>query len=301
MPFRIADWFGYDVDDWSASAVAVRAELHCPFIDRRCTKTFNDGSVSGVCSVYVGTDPTRPPVVTCPNRLYAGMYFVLQQVAETAFGPGYTIISPDDLRKAVKGTQYVLALGKNSGGEIRLPSRSRSGGYFVDWILARLSSNAELVEFAAVEIQAIDTTGTYRPEVNRLKMGAREIGKSKAGLNWENVNKRILPQLIYKGHVLRRENLCRRGLFFVCPTQVFERVVTRLGDSLLPYTNLQPGSITFLHFGLGAPQAGIRQLMLGGQFSTTIDQVALAFTAPTNLPDAGVYEKAIRSALESVR
>ena len=43
---------------------------------------------------------------------------------------------------------------------------------------------------------------------------------SNAGMNWENVNKRILPQLIYKGHVLRREELCRKGLFFVCPKHV---------------------------------------------------------------------------------
>ncbi len=42
-------------------------------------------------------------------------------------------------------------------------------------------------------------------------------GYSKAGVNWENVSKRILPQLIYKGYVLRRERLCSKGLFFVCP------------------------------------------------------------------------------------
>jgi hypothetical protein len=41
-----------------------------------------------------------------------------------------------------------------------------------------------------------------------------------------------------------------------------------------------------------------RDLVSGGQFTTTIDQVALAFTAPSNLPPAQVYEKAIRAELE---
>jgi hypothetical protein len=41
-----------------------------------------------------------------------------------------------------------------------------------------------------------------------------------------------------------------------------------------------------------------RSLINAGQFTTTIDQVALAFTAPSNLPPAQVYENAIRASLE---
>ena len=41
-----------------------------------------------------------------------------------------------------------------------------------------------------------------------------------------------------------------------------------------------------------------RDLVHGGQLTTTIDQVALAFTAPNNLPPAQVYENAIRASLE---
>ena len=46
--------------------------------------------------------------------------------------------------------------------------------------------------------------------------------------------------------------------------------------------------------GAGKP----RELVKGGQFTTTIDQIALAFTAPSNLPSAQVYENAIRASLE---
>jgi hypothetical protein len=33
--------------------------------------------------------------------------------------------------------------------------------------------------------------------------------------------------------------------------------------------------------------------------TTTVDQVALAFTSPSNLPEPGVYEQAIRAELTS--
>ena len=118
-------------------------------------------------------------------------------------------------------------------------------------------------------------------------------------LNWENVSKRILPQIIYKGHVLRRERLCKSGLFFVCPTRVYDRIQERLGGNLLPYNNLQPGSLTLMWYDVGEPIAdGLsRPLALQGRFTTTVDQVALAFTSPSNLPAENVYETAIRAEL----
>ena len=76
----------------------------------------------------------------------------------------------------------------------------------------------KLLGFVAIEVQSIDTTGNYQAE-REAYLGDRIVCRedSTAGLNWENVNKRILPQIIYKGHVLRREPLCQKGLFFICP------------------------------------------------------------------------------------
>lgn len=301
MPFQIAEWFGYDVAYRGPDAARARENNLCPFANAVCAKTFNDRTISGACSACVGKRAGSPPVVICPNRLYAEGYLVLQRVADIAFGGQHDVVFPHQLRDLRADRRYVVALGKNYGGEIRLPSRGGRGAYFVDWILARVLPSGELAEFAAVEVQAIDTTGRYKPEVEALRAGAMAIPNSRAGLNWENVNKRILPQLIYKGHVLRRENLCRSGLFFISPSQVHERIMSRLGGNLLSYPNLQPGCVTFLHFGLGSVHEGQRHLSLDGRFTTTIDQVALAFTAPTNLPEPGVYERAIRVALGQIR
>ena len=38
-------------------------------------------------------------------------------------------------------------------------------------------------------------------------------------------------------------------------------------------------------------------MTLSAQFTTTVDQIALAFTAPVNLPDQNVYAAAINAAL----
>ena len=117
-------------------------------------------------------------------------------------------------------------------------------------------------------------------------------------MNWENVNKRILPQIIYKGHVLRREKKCTKGLYFVCPKQVYDRIRDRLGGNLHTY-HPSTGTITFRSYEIGpaVPTGQQRDMTLSGQFTTTVDQVALAFTSPMNLPDQNVYEAAITAAL----
>ena len=83
-------------------------------------------------------------------------------------------------------------------------SGRKTSGFFVDWILARLDRDKKLTEFAALEVQTMDTIGSYRAEREAILSDRPYVGKS-VGPNWENVNKRILPQLIYKGHLLERE------------------------------------------------------------------------------------------------
>ena len=188
--------------------------------------------------------------------------------------------------------------GKRWGKELRLPNRGRSGGYFVDWVLARLDDGGNLMEFVAVGVQSIDTTGNYQSERNAYLRGEDFEGQSTAGFNWENVNKRILPQIIYKGHVLRRERLCRHGLFFVCPSPVYAKIRERMGGNLLSY-NLQPGALSLLWYDVGpeVPAGQCRPLQQMGLFTTTVDQIALAFTSPSNLPAENVYETAILAEL----
>lgn len=290
---RITEFFGHQ--SGSTSARGDIEASSCGILGGVCRKSLSDGTKSGVCTLRPKSSGT--PVICCPYRLYADDYAVLQRIAEQAFGADVRLALND---LSIHDGRTVRVFGKEQGKELRLPGKNQRGAYFVDWILALLDSKGELEEFVAVEVQTIDTTGNYRAEREMLLSGKMllEPPKITAGFNWENVNKRILPQLIYKGQVLRLERLCKKGLFFVTPTAVTQRIQQRLGEKLRDYP-IGQGCITFHSYELDMESA-LRPwpLKFTGGFTTTVDQVALAFTAPSNLPPAGVYEDAIRRALK---
>lgn len=297
MAGKIVEFFGYAPLDTSKVAVTSRAARTCPFIRAQCVKTLNDGEISGVCSLRASG---ARAVVCCPIRLYADDYKVLSHIAQLAFGSNIVLRSgPEALATPAPAGVFIVAVfGKNRGGELRLPSRAKHGGYYVDWILAKLSKDGELDEFVAVEIQSIDTTGNYRAERESYLEGEEFEGRTSAGLNWENVNKRILPQLIYKGQVLEREHQCSKGMFFVCPTPVLRKILERLGGEPPTYP-MRNGSITLLGYDLGSPEAPgvLRKLNNTLQLTTTIGQVATAFNTMRDLPPENVYAAAIRASL----
>ncbi|KAA8610881.1 hypothetical protein AL037_11595 [Salipiger aestuarii] len=307
MALKITEFFGFKPLDPAAAPYV--SGLQCPFVGGKCIKP-----TLGACAV----EPLElaEPVMCCPNRMYGESFLALKDLAEEAFGPGCTLIKPSEAQERIVGLgaklngSEVVVFGKYWGKELPLPRPKGRGAksastYYVDWVLARLNAAGELGEIIAVEVQTIDTTGSYRDQAERFFEGEPYVGGSSrspdysaAGMNWENVNKRILPQLIYKGHVLRREELCKKGLFFVCPKQVYDRILDRLGGHLHDYRPGQ-GTITFRSYELG-PQGAPgthRAMTLHGQFTTTVDQVALAFTSPMNLPEADVYAAAINKAL----
>ena len=194
-----------------------------------------------------------------------------------------------------------VSLCSGRAGEKNFGFRHAARAADISWTGCWLGSarKRDLINFVAVEVQSIDTTGNYRAERETYLKEKAFLGKSTAGFNWENVNKRILPQLIYKGHVLPAGTVCQKGLFFVCPTPGLSEDQRAAGGGLRPYP-IQPGSLTIMWYDIGpeVEPGNQRDLVHGGQFTTTIDQVALAFTAPSNLPPAQVYENAIRASLE---
>ena len=304
MARKILELFGYAPDDNSKAAIDARTQQRCPSIGGLCSKQIGSASNrirSGVCTL---ADKNGEPVIICPIRLYADEYSLLSTVAKLAFRVG-TVDLVDGRRiadhTARRNTNLVAVFGKGWGGEIRVPGRPllgrKSSSFFVDWVLARLDTKKKLVEFAALEVQTMDTIGSYRAEREAILNGVEHNGKS-AGPNWENVNKRILPQLIYKGNLLERESLCQSGLFFACPDAVYGKIMDRLGSELADYP-LKNNSLTFIPMRLcerirtGVP----RSLKALTPKTTTIQQVQIAFSSPTNLPEAGSYEKAIRVAL----
>lgn len=300
MASVVWEFFGYRSDDRSSTALRSASESVCPITSSKCIKTFNDGVVSGVCALK---PITSEPVICCPIRLYADNYKLLGDIAQSAFGERVALVAGSEAvsYSKTKNAPCVAVFGKGWGRELRLPQKSGKGGYFVDWVLAKLSEDGALVEFVAVEVQTIDSTGNYRNGYQALKE-SRSIVKTTAGLNWENVSKRILPQLIYKGQVLQREELCKKGLFFVCPGPVYTRIMNRLGGrDGLPRYALQPASITFVTYDYDHTTAQIAGQILPLEntsiHSTTVYKVQEAFNNVT-LPNENVYKDAILKALK---
>lgn len=188
------------------------------------------------------------------------------------------------------------------GGEISLPPAVPEGGrYKIDFTAVVVDAAGNLVRFAPVEVQSIDTTNKTIESLNALKDG-RQVVQSSVGLNWENVNKRILPQLIVKGLMLQAEALCSTGLYFVTPEPVYKRIMSRLGgEARLRRLPKQPGSLTFLRYDyvLQPPTAIGQPLAMNLLEPVTVStsDLSLAFITPENLPAPGAYETAIRSKL----
>lgn len=302
MSGYIAEFFGYRGEDGSKAALKVAADRRCPFTGTACTKLLGrQRTVSGVCAIRQKTAGS-PSVICCPNRIYADNYKMLRQIADKAFGQTLELFAGRAaVAKAKELGGAIAVFGHGWGGELRLPQRQGVGSYFVDWVLARLDGKGELVDFTAIEVQTIDTTGKYSDAQSALKKD-RSVVVDAVGLNWENVSKRIIPQIIYKGQVLQREELCRTGLYFVCPMPVYNRVLARLGGKeKIPAFPTQPAAIHFIAYDyaqdLGkTPLGEIVPLDIIEEHCTTVYKVQEAFSS-VNLPDGNVYGNAIRKSL----
>lgn len=300
MAGYVAEFFGYRAEDTSETAAVAAARHVCPFTGKQCGKILSrDRIISGVCAVRQKTE-NSPDVICCPIRIYAEDYKMLKEISQKAFSCNLNLYAGRAaVEKAIIENGAIAVFGHGWGGELRLPQRQGQGAYFVDWVLARLDGNGELVEFTAIEVQTIDTTGNYR-EARAGLLDGRRIVADTVGLNWENVSKRIIPQLIYKGQVLQREDLCRSGLFFVCPKPVYDRVLNRLGGTQrIPRFPMQPASIHFIAYDyqpVDDCDGSIRPLDIIEEHSTTVYKVQEAFSA-LDLPEGNVYRDAIRRSL----
>lgn len=300
MAGYISEFFGYNAADHSIQALSTAAKKVCPFTGNFCTKILaRNKTISGVCSIRQKTEGS-PNIICCPIRLYAENYKMLHTIAENAFKTKLNLYAGrNSVEKARQKGGAVAVFGKGWGGELRLPQRKGTGSYYVDWVLARLDANGELMELTAIEVQTIDTTGSYG-NAQKALAEKREIISDTVGLNWENVSKRIIPQIIYKGQVLQREDLCHSGLYLVCPNPVYQRIVERLGGKeKLPAFPNQPASIHFVSYDTiehNSPDGHIARLDILEEHCTTVYKVQEAFSS-LNLPEGNIYKKAICQSL----
>ena len=144
----------------------------------------------------------------------------------------------------------------------------------------------------------MDTTGSYEAQIHRLLNTGTVLKDKQSNINWENVSKRILPQLIFKVTFCARNSFAEKASILFAHLRFMRGSLSALGahfahiiSSPDPLHCVNTISVVLCHM------APIGRLTYRGQLTTTVDQVALAFTAPSNLPEPGVYEQAIRAVI----
>ena len=280
----IVELFGFAPNDTSIVAKQQFERTECPFVKGQCGKTnHNQTLVYGTCSVTTGK--AKREVIICPKRLYADNYRVLSDAANAVWGDialvaGGTI---SELREgALAYNECAIAFGQNSGREVTINS---NGKLSLDWVIqryVRVGNNLVPQDYIGIEVQSIDITGNYRDNwqaYNDIKFGPHPnmIPNSGHGLNWANVHKRLIPQIIRKGNVYSFTKRCS-GFFFILPDLVYEKFENILGE--IPEQDLpssQNLSVLTYGFGAKANEGTHRKLVLHRTKHHSLADIAHAF------------------------
>jgi Restriction endonuclease NotI len=286
----IVEIFGYASDDLSKTSRSLWDLGACPFIEKACTKLNHDKTiVYGVCSVT----SAYGDCIICPNRIYEKKYASLRKVASDAFGHNIEFLTYEEfIPRRNEDSECVVALGQTSGKEVKLGT-----GVSMDWVLARVQ-NGKLLEYVGVEVQSIDTTGNYRDSWKAYKNLAPSdtiIPKSGHGMNWANVQKRLIPQLIQKGLIYSKSSLVKTGLYFVLPEIVYRKFEDVIGADI-PLSNVKSPSVLTIHtYSLSSPveHGQQRHIVLEREIRFELDEFSRRSIDRANLPPSEELDRAV--------
>lgn len=148
----------------------VNAGYQCPFINSVCTKRSQrmEGPYP-VCSI----SRAGSQYCVCPKRFYQA------DLVTDVLAHCWTGRPPTNPQVAY---------------EVQM-----RGFGMVDLVIAELDDANAVGAFISVELQAVDITGSVEPAYQALLRNAQVEGRLSYGLNWANVRKRYISQLISKG------------------------------------------------------------------------------------------------------
>jgi len=159
----------------SEEAEEDRENEHCPFTGDRCSKRrkSNNDVTIGTCSVgYKGRGVSEyKPHIICPKRFYTDEVF-----------------------------EPVKSLFVDEGEYFRVPEVALFGAS-IDFVAGKQNSSEEIIDFAGIEIQAIDTTGSVWEHKKAYENGEdmEEVDKN-YGMNWKmSLPKTMMQQAFQKG------------------------------------------------------------------------------------------------------
>lgn len=304
----LCELFGYAPDDTSEPARKQWKTQECPFVGGPCVKhshTQRGGTrlVYGSCSVTNRlASTTREEVIICPQRLYANDYAAIKACAADA-GITAPMYMADEYsrrkRSADLHNDYCVLLGKNSGREISL-SNPGVIDLSLDWVMAYVDNGVPQL-LVPCEVQSIDTTGNYRNNWNAYAHELSPVPSSEHGMNWANVWKRLIPQLILKAAVAATSTLCTMGTYFVVPDRVFVQF-ERLVGPVTASPTAGKGIITVMTYKIGqeVERGEIRPLVRQRTERMLATDFAQSFAAGRQLPLGTQLDQRVAAVLASL-
>ncbi len=182
----LAEVFGFPTDNFSPSAQRARKLRLCPYNNKspNCTKDKANAPL-GVCSIF---ERNGKPAITCPVR-FRENWLIAEHAAQFFF--------PEDSMWT-------------SLTEVRLLDANRQSAGNIDVVLVSYDEAGRLLDFGAVEVQAVYISGNVRRPFEQYMQNPEE----NANMLWKgrypprpdylsSSRKRLAPQLLYKGGILK--------------------------------------------------------------------------------------------------
>jgi hypothetical protein len=186
----LAEIFGFPSNSFSEQAERYRRNKLCPYNNKvpNCTKDKASDPLA-VCSIY----HRDAPVITCPIR-FRQDWLIAENAATFFFG------NPANWTSLT---------------EVRLKDANGQSAGNIDVVLVSYNEQGKVLDFGAVEIQAVYISGNVRKPFKTYMSNPQD---------WENVDwsrladyyptpdylsssrKRLTPQLLYKGAILHGWN-----------------------------------------------------------------------------------------------
>ncbi|MBI3020739.1 MAG: hypothetical protein HYY59_01915 [Candidatus Omnitrophica bacterium] len=185
----LAEVFGFPITNHSREAARSRQHRLCPFGNRvpNCTKDKANDPL-GVCSIFDGQEV----VITCPIR-FRQNWIIAEDAAAFFFPP------------TAKWTTLT---------EVKLNDKNGKSAGNIDAVLVSYDDRGKVTDFGALEVQAVYISGNVRNPFEYYMQAPTR----RASMDWSkrpnypnpdylsSSRKRLAPQLIFKGGILRTWN-----------------------------------------------------------------------------------------------
>lgn len=185
----LAEVFGFPINNKGPEASRHRRHRLCPFGNKvpNCTKDKANNPL-GVCSILDG----KEVVVTCPIRFRQN--WLIAEDAASFFFP--------------KNTRWTTLT------EVKLQDKHGKSAGNVDVVLVSYNATGKIIDFGALEIQAVYISGNVRNPFeyymdNPTRRASMDWSKRPNYPNPDYLSssrKRLAPQLIFKGGILKTWN-----------------------------------------------------------------------------------------------